>query len=95
MVTTKSGKFSLRVTCDNGSIKTLHSLYDPEAEATAVVDAFRFDGRGILVVLGLGLGYHLKELVQRFPEAEILVVEAMPGIYELAKEYGVISGLAG
>ncbi|HDY72373.1 MAG TPA: hypothetical protein ENH50_11995 [Nitrospirae bacterium] len=95
LVETRKGNLSLRVSCDDGSIKTLHSLYDPEAEATAVVDAFRFDGRGILVVLGLGLGYHLKELVQRFPEAEILVVEAMPGIYELAKEHGVISGLAG
>lgn len=95
LVETRRGNFSLRVSCDDGSIKTLHSLYDPEAEATAVVDAFRFDGRGILVVLGLGLGYHLKELAQRFPEAEILVVEAMPAIYELAKEHGGISGFDG
>ncbi|VAX28799.1 CgeB family protein, partial [hydrothermal vent metagenome] len=70
-------------------------LYDPEAEARNIVDAFQFDGKGILVVLGLGLGYHLKELVQRFPKAEILVVEAMPEIYEMAMQHRIISGLEG
>ncbi len=93
IVTTKKGNPSLKVTCDDGAIKTLHSLYDPEAEAKTIVDAFQFDGRGILVVLGLGLGYHLKELIKRFPEAEILVVEAMPEIYEMAMQHGMISGL--
>ena len=95
IVRTKKGNPSLKVTCDNGSVKTLHSLYDPEAEARNIVDAFQFDGKGILVVLGLGLGYHLKELVQRFPEAEILVVEAMPEIYEMAKQHRIVSGLEG
>ncbi|MEC4684760.1 MAG: glycosyltransferase [Nitrospirota bacterium] len=95
VITTKKGNLSLRVTCEDGSIKTLHSLYDPEAEARSIVDAFQFDGSGILVVLGLGLGYHLKELVQRFPEAEIVVVEAMPEIYEMAMQHGMISGLEG
>ena len=95
IVTTKKGNLSLRATCDDGSIKTLHSLYDPEAEAMTIVDAFQFDGRGILVVLGLGLGYHLKELIKRFPEAEILVVEAIPEIYEMAMQHGMISGLEG
>jgi len=93
VVTTKKGNLSLRITCEDGLIKTLHSLYDPEAEARSIVDAFQFDGRGILVVLGLGLGYHLKELMQRFPEAEIVVVEAIPGIYEVAMQHGMISGL--
>jgi len=88
VVTTKKGNLSLRVTCEDGSIKTLHSLYDPEAEARSIVDTFQFDGRGILVVLGLGL-------IKRFPEAEILVIEAMPEIYEMAVQHGMISGLEG
>ena len=86
LVETKKGSFTLRVKGNDGSTKTLHSLYDPVAEARAIVNAFQFDGRGILVVIGLGLGYHLSELVKRFPDAEILVVEAVPEIYELAKE---------
>ncbi|MBI4620100.1 MAG: glycosyltransferase [Desulfobacterales bacterium] len=93
LIETKSGNLSLRVTCDDGSLKTLHSIYDPEGEAKAIVDAFQFDGRGLLVVLGLGIGYHVAELVKRFPDAEVVVVEAIPEIYELAKKHGKVSEL--
>lgn len=58
-----------------------------------IVDAFQFDGRGLLVVLGLGLGFHVFELIKRFPDAEVLVVEAIPEIYELAKRHGKVSEL--
>jgi len=88
LVETKNGSYSIRVTYEDGSLKTLHSLYDPEAEARAIADAFYFDGKGLLVVLGLGLGYHLMELVRRFPEARIIVVESSHEMYGLAKEYG-------
>ena len=87
---TRSGNLTLRVTCEDGSIKTLHSLYDPEAEAKSIVDAFSFDGKGILIILGLGLGYHLTELAERFPEAAIIVVEGSPDIYELARKHGKV-----
>ena len=76
------------MTGEDGTVKTLHSLYDPEAEARSLVDAFQFEGKGILVVLGLGLGYHVLELVKKYPDAVIVVVEAMPEIFELAKEHG-------
>ncbi len=93
LVETKSSNLSLRVKCNDGSEKVLHSLYDPEAEARAIVDTFQFDGRGLLVVLGLGLGYHVFELSQRFESTDIVVVEAIPEIYELAKEHGKVSEL--
>lgn len=88
LVKTRNNSLSLNVRCVDGSMKALHSLYDPEGEAQAVVDAFQFDGRGILIVLGLGLGYHLKELVRRFPGVRVIVVEASPEIFETAKEHG-------
>jgi len=84
----KNGSCSLRVTGEDGSVKTIHSLYDPEAEAKAIVNDFQYNGEGILVVLGLGLGYHVAELNKRFPDAEIIVVEADSGIYNLARENG-------
>ncbi len=93
LLETKNGNLSIRVQHDTGSINTLHSLYDPEEEAKTIVDAFRFDGRGLLIVLGLGLGYHVIELVKKFPDAEIIVIEALQEIYKLAKEYGRLSGL--
>ncbi|MBI5057049.1 MAG: glycosyltransferase [Nitrospirae bacterium] len=88
LIEAKSGKPSLKVSFGDSSAKTLHSLYDPEEEARKIVGAFEFDGKGILVVLGLGLGYHVAELAGRFPDAGIIVIEADPDIYELAKEHG-------
>ena len=90
VVETKSGRPSMRLVLGDGSQKAVHSIYDPESEAKTIVDAFSFDGQGILIILGLGLGYHLAELAERFPEATIIVVEGSPEIYELARKHGNI-----
>jgi spore maturation protein CgeB len=86
----KNGKPSIRVTCENNSVRTLHSLYDPEAEARSMVDTFNFNGKGILVVLGLGLGYHVAELSRCYPEARIIVIESSLEIYEIAMDCGLL-----
>jgi len=88
VVTTKKDVPTLRIKGYDGTVKTLHSLYDPVAEAVSIVSAFECDGKGLLVVLGLGLGYHVAELRKRFPDAELLVVEASPEVCELAKKHG-------
>ena len=87
LVKTKKGSLSLKVQTEEGVEKTLHSLYDPEQEARRAVEGFDFDGVGLLVVLGLGLGYHVAELACRFPGAELLVVESSSEIFRLMKEH--------
>ena len=84
----RNGMPSLRLESSDGSMRTFHSLYDPEKEARRTVEAFRFAGEGVIVVLGLGLGYHVAELARRFEKAAILVVEAAPEIHELAEKHG-------
>ncbi len=93
VVPSKSGKMTLKVRGEGEPFKAFHSLYDPEAEARAMVNAFQFDGTGLLVVMGLGLGYHVWELYHRFPSTQMVVVEVVPDIYEKAKTYGKISDL--
>jgi spore maturation protein CgeB len=88
LVRTRKGNYSLRVACPDGSEKTFHSLYDPVGEASGMVDAFPFGGDGMIVVLGLGLGYHVDELRRRHPGARIAVVEASPEILDLCREHG-------
>jgi spore maturation protein CgeB len=88
LIEARNGKQSIKISCEDGTVKALHSLYNPVNEAKSIVDAFRFDGKGILVVLGLGLGYHIVELSQKYPEAEIMVIEAVPEIRDLAREHG-------
>ncbi len=88
LVRTRQGGYSLRTAGPDGIEKTFHSLYDPEGEAAGMVDAFPFAGEGMIVVLGLGLGYHLDELRRRHPHADIVVVEAMWEILDLCRTHG-------
>ncbi|MBI4686999.1 MAG: glycosyltransferase [Nitrospirae bacterium] len=87
LVQTKTGCITLKVRGEDMTEKTLHSLYDPVDEARGIVEAFQYDGKGLLIVLGLGLGYHVNELYGRFSEAKIVVVEKLPEVYELAKKH--------
>jgi spore maturation protein CgeB len=88
LVRTRQGSYSLRIVGSDGAEKTCHSLYDPEGEAAGMADAFSFGGEGILVVLGLGLGYHLDALRRRYPHADIVVVEAKREILDLCRTHG-------
>jgi spore maturation protein CgeB len=90
LVNSRCGAPTLRVVAADGCEKLLHSGYEPMKEARCLVDRFTFDGRGIIVVLGLGLGYHVKELAARFPEAEIIVIEALPECERLARKHETI-----
>ena len=94
LVHSRKGPASLQMAGENGLSRALHSLYDPEKEARALADRFSFEGRGQIVVLGLGLGYHVVELARRFPDTRLVVVEASEEIHALAREYGILEGLS-
>lgn len=54
----------------------LNSAYDPIKEAQRFVDALEFDQFINIAVLGLGMGYHLDEIVEKSQKRDfILVVE--------------------
>lgn len=93
---TSKGGYSLRVRSEAGVGKTLHSLYDPMEEARRLAANVELDAAGertVLVVLGLGLGYHVTELARRFPRAVLVVVESDPAIAEAARSLGLLDGL--
>ena len=94
LIRNPKGHYSLRLAGPDGSARTLHSLYEPEEEAKVIVDAFDSRGAGFLVVLGLGLGYHVAELCRRYPTADVVVVEAKPEILEYCMRYGKGSAVA-
>ncbi|MHB1011373.1 MAG: CgeB family protein [Desulfobacteria bacterium] len=94
-IRTRQDNYSLRVTGSDGSVKSLHSVYDPEGEAVGIIDAFSWTGEGVLVVLGLGMGYHVHELGRRYPGADIVVIEGMQEIHDLCGKYGKRTDLTG
>jgi spore maturation protein CgeB len=95
LVPSRKGALSLRVTGPDGAARALHSLYDPEQEACSLVERWSYEGRGRVVVLGVGLGYHVLELARRFPDAQFVVVEASEEIYALARQSGNLEALSG
>ncbi|MBP2676136.1 MAG: CgeB family protein, partial [Deltaproteobacteria bacterium] len=84
----RKGPCSVTFRGADGSLRRLHSLYDPVGEASGMIDAFAFGGEGIIAVLGLGLGYHLDELRRRYPDADLVVVESSQEILDLCREHG-------
>ncbi len=50
----------------------IHSRRDPSAEARRLAE--HRDPAACFVVLGLGLGYHCEALLERFPDAKVLIV---------------------
>jgi spore maturation protein CgeB len=67
----------------------LHSKYDPQQEAARLVDAENRSFTGTVIVYGMGLGYHLQELLNRGAE-RLVVVEALEDIARAFVESGTV-----
>ena len=52
----------------------LHSRFDPLEEARFLVKDVPLRERTLYVVLGFGLGYHVKALLQRIPQSSHVIV---------------------
>lgn len=66
----------------------VNSAYDPVSEAKDIISSIDFDiNRSFIIVYGLGLGYHLQEIVKRINEKTlVLVVEDDINILSAAME---------
>ena len=71
---------------DGGTEFLIHSKYDPEKEAERLVSQLQLSGISSIVVLGFGMGYHLKELYKRVKEknVKIFVIESNISLFKEA-----------
>ena len=77
----KSGAPTLQVVLSDGRKRFLHSPYDPQEEAQRWAVLQEFGPRDIVVVFGIGLGYHVRELVPLLsPTNRLILVEADPSL---------------
>jgi spore maturation protein CgeB len=70
-----------RATLKSGGVY-LHSRYDPEEEAARLIDSAELDPSRPVLVVGMGLGYHVAELIRR--GAPVAAVEPDPCVAKLA-----------
>lgn len=71
----KNGMTNLQYTSDDGMKIMLHSQYDPDREAKVWVNNIILDKEDSLVIIGLGLGYYLPYLRERYPDKKLIIVE--------------------
>lgn len=76
---TKSGAWTARMPSTTGMPAYLHSRHDPVAEAERFIDSVPLEDKYCFVVAGLGLGYHVKALIDRL-RGDAFVVCGEPSI---------------
>ncbi len=69
------------------------SQYDPEKEASKIVNAFVTENvnPSIVIVFGLGLGYHIKELNRKLVSTKIIVIERSEYVLQQVKEHDLVA----
>lgn len=70
----KSGQKNIRVEVDGRRVY-LHSSFDPRAEAQKLDCIREEDEADTLVILGLGLGYHIDYFMKKYPDKNKIIIE--------------------
>lgn len=79
-----SGLPTLRL--EGKSVRYMHSRYDPILEAQRIVDAWEIpESITHLCVIGLGLGYHLRECRNRYPNVQVAIIECNVEVLQAAR----------
>lgn len=85
VVKTKVGLPTLRVKKSSGEGILLHSAYDPLKEAKNFIEGCNLENTRFLIILGFGLGYQVKEILDSYPRIKLIViVEPQPYLFKLA-----------
>jgi hypothetical protein len=63
----------------------LHSAFDPVKEASRAIESFNPGKKGYIIILGAGLGYHIAELLQKFPTRTFICVERDDEVVTIAR----------
>lgn len=93
IVPAKNGQAALRAIREDGSILTVNSIYDPGREAAIWAEDADLNAHS-MVLFGLGLGYHARELLQRSPSlSHLFIVEPFAELSKLARDHNNMDGV--
>jgi len=80
-----AGAPTIRVKKSDGKKVILHSAYNPWKEAKNFISGHNLEDTRFLIILGFGLGYHVKEVLKNFPWIKlVVVVEPQLYLFKLA-----------
>ena len=78
MLCSKSGHLVPKIKGDSGKWFTIHSLVDPLEEARRFTSTLEFSSNTILVILGVGMGYHVEQVIKSTHKQPLVFVEKEP-----------------
>ncbi|BDG61737.1 motility associated factor glycosyltransferase family protein [Caldinitratiruptor microaerophilus] len=87
-----AGPATVRVVTPDGGWY-LHSRYDPVAASRQWAAGLGLRSKSVLVVYGLGLGYHVEALWEIASPLSVTVLEQSPAVARLAGQHGVLERL--
>jgi hypothetical protein len=70
----RNGEWTLKAGTEEKDFRYLHSRFDPTREAQVFVDSIDCENKEVLLVFGLGLGYHLVQLAGKVKSYTTIVV---------------------
>ncbi len=86
VVKSKTGVDSLVAILPDGSERVIHSLFDPVGEGKRFAERVSAQEDEIVLVLGVGMGYHVASLAERLPSNQIVAACPLVGMRELRRE---------
>ncbi|UOF91406.1 DUF115 domain-containing protein [Fodinisporobacter ferrooxydans] len=94
IVPTRTGCLTACWTAEDGQTIYLHSRYEPEREALLLIRDWKVPDNGVVVVYGLGCGYHLQALLQKLhPTQKMIVFECNRDLVHSVTKKGLLSPL--
>jgi len=70
----KIGLPTLRIRNNGDEGILLHSAYNPVKEAKNFISGYNLEETQFLIVLGFGLGYHVREILENYPWIKLLII---------------------
>ncbi|MBF0409915.1 MAG: motility associated factor glycosyltransferase family protein [Candidatus Riflebacteria bacterium] len=71
--TAKNGSCTLSISYSGKNIQ-IHSRYDPEKEAAQQISGMNFRNPKLLIIFGIGLGYHIRAALNELKETNLYII---------------------
>jgi len=81
--TAKNGEISCKIKKDVSSFILMHSAYNPQREAEQMIENLDFSKPSAIIVFGLGMGYHIEEILKRMSaNSRLIIIEPSQKVYD-------------
>ncbi len=83
IILAKNGELTFKIKKNEVGTILAHSIYNPQREAEKMIENLDFSRHTLVLVFGLGLGYHIEKILERATtQSRIIIIEPDKKVYE-------------